>query len=243
MFKTSLFTLLPLLLAASTQAATRAPVENGMPCVARVCVGDDARSLAGIPWVAPVNPANNVPLSRSRVSEADLAELDDVLDGPAHAVRTLAPYWYLRRLDAVALAALADIRAVCANIGASDRLTGTYRNGRGLLTDVSLEPVESGTGLRFVVAAIVQHLAADSSADDLAAAGADFRARYAGVPAYASREAPGAVWVTHSAQGAYLKLLAPIGDAARRAREYRDAAACETHDAIAADASASAPGP
>lgn len=132
---TSLAVVVLLMFGTAALAADKPPFLNAMPCVAEVCIGDDARNLGDIPWETALNPANDVPLSRSRLSDEALASLGDVLEGDDDAVRKLAPYWYLHRLDKVALDALGKIRALCANVNISDRMTGTYRSKQGYLTE------------------------------------------------------------------------------------------------------------
>ncbi|MEP6875111.1 MAG: hypothetical protein ABI887_12165 [Burkholderiales bacterium] len=217
---------LVLLSAAAAHSEDKPPFMNGMPCVAEVCIGDDARTLGDIPWAAALNPANDVPLARSSVSDEALSRLGDVLEGDDDAVRTLAPYWYLHRLDKVALAALTEIRAVCANVSISERMTGTYRSKQGLLTEVSVEPVPTEMGLRFEVASIVQYLEAPLGDGQLKAIADEFKARYRGLPHFPGTDTPGGGLNLHSPRGPHLKLLAPFGEALERARRFSDRSDC-----------------
>ncbi|MEP7298634.1 MAG: hypothetical protein ABI702_20810 [Burkholderiales bacterium] len=217
---------LVLLCATAAHAEDKPPFLNGMPCVAEVCIGDDARTLGDIPWVVAVNPANDVPLARSGVSEEALSRLGGVLERDDDAVRTLAPYWYLHRLDNGALAVLGQIRAVCANVSISERMTGTYRSEQGLLTEVSVEPVPTETGLRFEVASIVQYLEAPLGDGQLEAVASEFNARYRGLPHFPGPDTPGGGLNLHSPRGPHLKLLAPFGEALERARRFSDRSEC-----------------
>ncbi|MEO8808053.1 MAG: hypothetical protein ABI433_18380 [Burkholderiaceae bacterium] len=219
-----------LLLSTTAHAEDNPPFLNGMPCVAEVCIGDDARTLGDIPWVAAVNPANDVPLARSSVSDEALSRLSDVLEGDDAAVRTLAPYWYLHRLDKGALAALGEIRAVCANVSISERMTGTYQSKQGLLTEVSVEPVPTETGLRFEVASIVQYLEAPLGDGRLKALAGELNARYSGLPHFPGPNKPGGGLILHSPRGPHLKLLAPFGESLERARRFSDRSECNGHD-------------
>ncbi len=219
-----------LLTGAAAHAEDRPTFLNGMPCVAEVCIGDEARVLGNIPWEAALNPVNDVPLARSRVSDEALASLSDVLEGDDAAVRTLAPYWYLHRLDKVALAALGEIRAVCANVSVSERMTGTYRSKQGLLTEVSVEPVPTEAGLRFEVASIVQYLDPALGDGQLKAMADEFAARYVGLPHFPGPDTPGGGLILHAPRGPQLKLLAPFGASLERARRYSDWSECDGHD-------------
>jgi hypothetical protein len=152
-----------LLCCAWAASAGRPFAEGGMPCVDEVCVGDDALSLMHLPWQRATGPGTDTPLADARVSASYLDDVHSVLRGDEEAIRRIAPYWYLRVLDADGLRALTGIRAVCESPGVDGRLHGVYVDEQGHRTVVSFEPVASFAGARprFLVAAIVRYFSAD----------------------------------------------------------------------------------
>lgn len=214
----------------------RPALVDGMPCVEEVCVGDATPSLTEIPWQPALNPANDVPLSDSRVSDTELERLDGLLSGPDDAVRALAPYWLMHRFDGVALAALAGIHAVCAPLHVGERLSGTYLSRGGLRTVVDIEPVPDPHGAHFVVVSIAQYADPAASGADLKRLGADIKARYAGLPRFPSVDRPGGGWVAHAATGPHLRLLAPWGDSLKRSRAFAEAPDCSAPEPSAESA-------
>jgi hypothetical protein len=189
-----------------------------MPCVEEVCVGDDAKDLAHVPWEQATVPATDVPLGQGRVPEDYLSRLRMVLRGERDAILAVAPYWLLRRLDASGLTALSGIRAVCETMNLNDRLEATYFSQPGHRTVVSFEPVASDDGRiqRFLVAAIHRYIEGVHDHPQLKAIGKAFSDRYQGLPLYASATDAAAAWIVTAARGAHLRLLAPIGDSVQR---------------------------
>jgi hypothetical protein len=206
-----------------------------MPCVEEVCVGDDAKDLTHVPWEEATVPGTDVPLGQSRVPEAYLARLRVMLRGAPDAIRALAPYWFLRRLDASGLSALSGIRAVCETMNLSDRLEAKYSSEPGLRTVVSFEAVADDDGRiqRFLVAAIHRYVEGIHDHVQLKAIGKAFSARYQGLPLYASPTDAAAGWIASAARGAHLRLLAPIGDSVQRDINLRKHPECPVSAASA----------
>jgi hypothetical protein len=203
-----------------------------MPCVDEVCVGDDALSLMHLPWQRATGPGTDTPLADARVSASYLDDVHSVLRGDEEAIRRIAPYWYLRVLDADGLRALTGIRAVCESPGVDGRLHGVYVDEQGHRTVVSFEPVASFAGARprFLVAAIVRYFSADDPVH-LKVVAKEVADRYRGLPAYATATEPAAAWISVAASGPHLRLLAPAGDPVERDANLRRHAECEENRA------------
>lgn len=187
-------------------------LQDGLPCVKEMCVGDDTRSLRSINWTPAINPSTKTPLAASEASEAVLTRLKKVIKVEPAVLRVLAPYWYLRLVDGRSLPLLEEIDAVCESMGVSQRLKAEYFDDQGLRTVVAFEPRANSrrTSPTFIVASITQFIPilGPSHAN---AIGRQMMARYRSLSAYASETHAAAAWIPESPIGPHLRLFAPTG--------------------------------
>jgi hypothetical protein len=195
-------------LAAGPCRAQHQPVENGMPCVSQLCVGENLQDLLQLPW----DDVNTVP------PQPDTIEEGLIYADPA-TMQTVAAYWPKRTFDAAGLLALTQVDAVCQDLGVWQRPRASFTDSDGHRTAVSFEPVvsEDGHVNHFEVATITRWVDHDATPEDIRALGEDIAKRYAGLPPYPSSVSPGVLWRPTAAAGASLELFAPVGDPAQRA--------------------------
>ena len=194
-------------------------IEGGMPCVGEVCVADDLVDLLDLPWeegapAMPPAPPASVPFV-----------------GDDETLRTVGEYWAGRVFDSVGLHALAEVDAVCQDLGVWRRPRARFIADDGWRTTVSFEPVlsEDGHSPRFRVATITQFPPETATPAEVDAFAQRVAERYAGLPRFPSATSPGVRWRSVSPQGPNLKLFAPIGDASRRSIELRRHPLCADH--------------
>ncbi|MBT9502479.1 MAG: hypothetical protein IV092_14645 [Burkholderiaceae bacterium] len=219
-----------LLMILSNGAISSDLTRQRMPCLEKLCVGDDILRIENVEWQTAVNPANGLPLSKNRTSDKYAHGLKAILRGAGAAIVAVAPYWYLRRFDADGLRVLRDIHAVCDPLGVSQRLRAEYRDRQGNRVVVHFAPTatDDGRAQRFLVTMIRRHFSEITQPWQLKAMGDQLGARYEGFGAYASETKPGVVWNPHAKQGPNITLLAPFGDSSEQAEKLRMHPACAT---------------
>jgi len=208
---------MPLLLCAGllclgSARAQHAPIENGLPCVAEVCIDDDLTALLDLPWLAvPHGPGN----------PAAIPALSEILRADDEAMKAIEPYWGLHLFDAPGLAALARVKAVCRDIGVWQRPYAEYiaRDGSRTRVVFEAEPSLNGSTAVFRVAMIVRRVPEGASAEHVHALAQEAQLHYDGLSSYASTAAPGAGWQSTSADGPALVLVAAVGDPQQRAAD------------------------
>jgi hypothetical protein len=226
--RTLLTAVLLLLVSFLSHANDNPPVRDGLPCVRRVCVGDDLIRLLNLPW-QPVAEAAAAGASRP-------AAVPDWLSTFIRAERTtlelLAPYWTRRRFDAARLAVLGRVTAVCQELGFWLRPQASYVNERGHATTVTFEPVPSPDmqTQTFRVATVTRTYSQDTSRDELARVARAIADRYAGLPMYANEAQPAVQWLPRAVDGPTLRLFAPVGDAVQRGIALSRHPACRRPD-------------
>ena len=191
-------------------------IEGGMPCVDEVCVADDLVDVLNLPWEAGAPASTPVPP-------------DGVpFIGDVETLRTVGEYWASRVFDSVGLHALAEVDAVCEDLGVWQRPRARFTSDDGWRTTVSFEPVlsEDGHSPRFRVATITQLPPETATRAEVEAFGEEAAEHYAGLPRFPSATAPGVRWRSTSPQGPSLKLFAPIGDATERGIALRQHPLC-----------------
>jgi len=212
-----------------SHAPHNAPIENGLPCLRDVCVGDALEDLHHIPWQPATSPVDGRPLAHTSVSNRYLEQLGDSLRASPQALRSVAPFWFLRQIDDDGIRALEQVEAVCQPFSVAQRLRGEYASANGERTQVSFEPVasEDGREQRFVVSTITRYYPPSLGAEQLERIGQEFAQRYAGLDTYPRTDRPGVRWLAHGTDGdATLKLFAPIGDVRQRAIDLTKHPAC-----------------
>jgi hypothetical protein len=216
-------------LADTPEAAAPEAQSASEPCFDEVCVGTPVRQLAPLPWQPVLDPNSGKPLSQASVSDGYLQKLAKVLRGDPEAIRTLAPYWVLRRVDSEGLKQLDKVVAVCQPLGVSGRLRAQYISADGYRTQVSFEPVasEDGGTQNFVVATITRFFSSSMGQDQVKELGRQIARKYAGFGTYPSSDKPGVRWLPFASDGPTLKLFAPIGDVFRRGMALRHHPACQ----------------
>jgi hypothetical protein len=122
-------------LLASLPCAAQDYEKNGMPCLAEVCIGDSVADLAKTKWDAAkvggwISNATQTVAGR-KISDTDVSRLKPNFPQPVGAA---APYLHFKAFDNTALAALANVKAVCAE----HVLTGTFTTANGNPTIVMI---------------------------------------------------------------------------------------------------------
>ena len=191
---------LPLLgmLVLGTAAASPAPeqpgieyVRNDMPCMAELCVGDDATRLAHVPWKPATDSGTGARLANLRMPAQYLDRLQETLKAEPAVLHAIAAHWYFRSFDADSLRLLAELRAVCAPVGVSGRPSAEYVDAEGFRTVVSFEPRAASPGATptFIVAAVTRYMPVLHKVHSRAI-GKEMAARYRGIAQYASESDP-----------------------------------------------------
>lgn len=197
------------LFCASVALAQHQPVENGLPCVAELCVDDELTSVLSLPWI-DVDPPR-------RASAA--STVSETFRGDEEVLQVVASYWPGHVFDADGLKALAQVKAVCREIGVRQRPSAEFLGADGLRTRVVFEPepTAAGDGVAFRVAKIVRQAPRQESGEAVRALGRSEEQRYAGLSRYASSTAPGVQWRSRGPDGPALVLLSAVGDPQGRA--------------------------
>jgi hypothetical protein len=201
--------------------AQHAPVENGQPCVAELCVDDDLASLLNLPWLDVAHGATSTVLDPS-VADTLRAD-DDVLTA-------VGAYWPRHVFDKPGLSALSRVEAVCRDIAVWQRPSAEFVAGDGSRTKVvfEAEPAANGRDAVFRVAAIIRRAPEDASAASLDAPGHELERQYDSLSDYASTAAPGAHWQPDGPEGPALVLVAAVGDPQQRAAALGGHPLCES---------------
>lgn len=159
-------------------ASPAQPVEkNGLPCVAEICLGDGLEELGRIDWKPAMSPRggpkNPLRVRDRRVETADRSHIDRVYRGVPPAA---APWLADRAFDREGLAALAGVKAACAEHWAE----GTFTSSAGNPTTVTIKrlPDDAG-GQRWTVFAIRRQIVGAVTPQQRDEAHAALRERYA----------------------------------------------------------------
>jgi hypothetical protein len=205
------------ILSATSSFAQHQPVENGMPCVAQLCVDDELSSVLDLPWI-DVAP---------RASRDPDAQVQDVLRADADVLRAVGSYWHEHVFDANGLRALSRVQAVCREIGVRERPSADFLAADGRRATVTFEPEPDarGKGVVFRVAEIVLRTPEGSSTETMGAYRLEAQRLYADLSNYATTTQPGAQW-HQTPQGGELILMAAVGDPQKRAAELGQQPLC-----------------